>query len=501
MKRLFCLWLLGIQTCQGVDFGGIALTHLGEISKTFAQTVQFSFPCPQPQHILRFGNPKVGYYKTIPIQQTHQTLTAKLLPPTYESPIEFYAQTTKGSLHYLGSKQFVSPLPKLLQSVRGKSVHGILSSPFTLLYGTFADPYTGRIDFSSGAPSLEKLETPKRNLFVYIVNSLGEIVWLHFPDQGRHPFGREDNSTLILAKPLSQGRLGLLLNKKESYLEIVDLFGRVEVSAHPRLYNVHHDFVELGEEDWLTLGSAPSNYPQPRRPWRQDRFVLDQVQLTNLKKNSAQILWEGGEWLNPLTEPDWKWLQRRSNREGYWSGFGEKSANYDLMHTNSIFPVPGKGYLLSLRNLSKILMVDEAFGKILWSLGESSSNTYHFANTDATIHKQHDVSLTPSGNLLVFDNGRKRSRVVELTLTGNTARLAREFLPTPEIYAPTRGSAYLLPSGNLLAYFVRHTKAPPVTNSLVEFDGKTQKEVARMDFTLESVREGYRAMSLSSLSP
>lgn len=131
----------------------------------------------------------------------------------------------------------------------------------------------------------------------------------------------------------------------------------------------------------------------------------------------------------------------------------------DWAHINAYAPIPDQNaFLLSMRNQSTVLKVDEATGDVLWRLGAGGD----FAMGPGTVFDlQHAATLLPSGNVLLFDNGeasRGYSRGVEIALdeTAMTATLAWEWLP-PDLSGSWRtgiwGDADRLPNGNTLMNF------------------------------------------------
>ena len=82
---------------------------------------------------------------------------------------------------------------------------------------------------------------------------------------------------------------------------------------------------------------------------------------------------------------------------------------HEWSHGNTVVPIGEDKVLASFRNISTVMMIDKATGNILWEIG------------DEVISRQHDPSLLPNGNILIFDNGERRkndvrifSRVVEI---------------------------------------------------------------------------------------
>jgi len=149
----------------------------------------------------------------------------------------------------------------------------------------------------------------------------------------------------------------------------------------------------------------------------------------------------------------------------------------DWSHLNTIDVFPdGDALLLSARNQNTLFTVSYPEGELLWALGEQGDFTY---DAQAQFYHQHDPELTPTGTILMFDNGlhdeREWSRAVEIAydLETMTAEQVWEFRPEPDIYAPVWGDADRLPNGNTLMVFGlwdsgKHTH-------LIEVDGDAKE--------------------------
>lgn len=86
----------------------------------------------------------------------------------------------------------------------------------------------------------------------------------------------------------------------------------------------------------------------------------------------------------------------------------------DLLHPNSIQVFDGSAahlephlfargnVLISLRNISTVMIVDPSEGKVLWAWGPSN------------VTFQHSARLLPTGTILLFDNGNELSSVFEI---------------------------------------------------------------------------------------
>lgn len=119
----------------------------------------------------------------------------------------------------------------------------------------------------------------------------------------------------------------------------------------------------------------------------------------------------------------------------------------DVYHANSIEILernaPGIGKrgdaLISLRNLDRVVVIDLDREAISWSSGRG------------VLDGQHHASLLSNGNVLAFDNGRRRgwSRVVELDAEGELVWAWSGDAPA-SLFSRLQGSAEALPGGNVL---------------------------------------------------
>jgi hypothetical protein len=120
----------------------------------------------------------------------------------------------------------------------------------------------------------------------------------------------------------------------------------------------------------------------------------------------------------------------------------------DIMHTNSIEVIDRdiegfcrKGdWLISLRQLDLIGIVDPEKKRFVWSWGPGE------------LDMQHQPTLLKNGNILMFDNGYDKgfSRVIELN--PSTRKIVWEYKSDPpqDFYSERRGGSQRLPNGNTL---------------------------------------------------
>ena len=124
-----------------------------------------------------------------------------------------------------------------------------------------------------------------------------------------------------------------------------------------------------------------------------------------------------------------------------------KKNELDILHTNHVevfdgwlahrHPIYAKGnILISMRNINTIAILDGHTLEVLWVWGPTNL-TY-----------QHHPTLLKNGNILLFDNGSKQSRVIEIDpLSG---RIVWWYKPGDSFFSATRGSNQRLPNGNTL---------------------------------------------------
>ena len=118
----------------------------------------------------------------------------------------------------------------------------------------------------------------------------------------------------------------------------------------------------------------------------------------------------------------------------------------DVLHTNHVEVIRETAHtgpsafrrgnlILSVRNINVVMVVDPATREIEWLWGPGN------------LTFQHHPNLLDNGNLLIFDNGTDRSRIVEL----NPLSLRTEWVYEADgFFSKSRGSVQRLPNGNSL---------------------------------------------------
>lgn len=250
--------------------------------------------------------------------------------------------------------------------------------------------------------------------FITIVDTFGEVVWY-----------QQHDSLFNEIKMLPNGRLMILDFSRRRIVEM-DLLGRVfrEFQAvglsnqvEPGVIPVetdtfHHDFVVDAQRDWIwTLGTR-------RRGDKIDDLVIAFDGKGRVRKEiSLMNLLEPNRVIYPAAP-------------GLWSQFYDGSI-LDWGHANSLaFDSTGQRALVSLRHQDAVAEINLEAEQVLWILASDrgwskSKESLILKPLSGTQlpHRQHSAKWASNGGLLLFDNGRTRSRVVSylIDLTTRTA--------------------------------------------------------------------------------
>lgn len=209
-------------------------------------------------------------------------------------------------------------------------------------------------------------------------------------------------------------------------------------------------------------------------------YFLEETPCASLQ-NAGGIIYEYNSTTNST---DWGWT--------LCDHYTPPKDTPDWSHTNAVALFPDhKSLLLSMRNQSAVTKIDRASGDIQWVMGfrgdpsDGFNGDFAMAAQDH-FYRQHDATVLPSGNILLFDNGEKGirnySRAIEIAYTYNPAGTSEahvvwEYRHSPDIYADIWGSAQRLENGNTLVDFGQRTIAWHTTIVEAAPDGTTLWEI------------------------
>ena len=167
-------------------------------------------------------------------------------------------------------------------------------------------------------------------------------------------------------------------------------------------------------------------------------------------KGGNPITGESGMWADVIVEVDasgkriWEWhAAERLDPERDIITFNDSRDEWS--HGNTVVPISDDRVMFSFRNLSTVGIIDKSTGEIVWRLGGE------------VLAQQHDPSLLPNGNILVYDNGSHSdhhalpfSRVVEVDPKSNRVVWQYSDNPPYNFFSPYISGARRLPNGNTL---------------------------------------------------
>ncbi|MCH7802123.1 MAG: aryl-sulfate sulfotransferase [Chloroflexi bacterium] len=157
-----------------------------------------------------------------------------------------------------------------------------------------------------------------------------------------------------------------------------------------------------------------------------------------------------GMWSDAIIEVD-----SAGNRVWEWHAFEHLDFDEDVItfndprdewsHANTVVPLDDDRVMISMRNISTVGIIDKKTGDFVWKLGHD------------VLAQQHDPSMLPNGNILVFDNGAHRieramssSRVIEVDPATNEVVWEYEDVPPYNFFSPYISGARRLSNGNTL---------------------------------------------------
>ncbi len=128
------------------------------------------------------------------------------------------------------------------------------------------------------------------------------------------------------------------------------------------------------------------------------------------------------------------------------------------------------------------MLFNETFSRILWTVGKSKTNDFHFRQPQDEFYHQHSASIIGPDTFLIFDNGRTSNRIIEMKLDKKerTAYVSREYRPSSPLHVRTHGNTGLLLNGNVYGFFPSlDTQIAP--SYIIEFDKRTKEEISRLE--------------------
>ena len=302
-----------------------------------------------------------------------------------------------------------------------------------------------------------------RNRDAWLIDMEGRIVhrWHmpHWPMNGV----LLPNGNLLYSSRMRKGPVAHMPGAA-GYLQEVDWEGNV-VWQHEEPH-MHHDFLRLQNGNTLLAKYVP--VPDeivarvkggiPKSEWygrdgESDKPIMwgDAYQEINPK---GKVIWEWRDYehLDPETDE----IEPRAPRRG-WA------------ITNSFFELSDGNILVSWVVLDTVAILDKATGDIKWRYGPTKEAWWR-----NPISFQHNPSMLPNGNILLFDNGRHRilppwyhppdfSRIIEIDPNNDEVVWEYKDKNVQDFFSPFMSGCERLQNNNTLVCEASHGRIFEVT--------------------------------------
>lgn len=276
------------------------------------------------------------------------------------------------------------------------AVTGPLPVDFPTINVLLSDPtrmepgFTLLDKFTRGKPT-----TPDANLprYTIIVDNAGDVVW--YSTLGA-------NAT----RQLPNGNLFYL----DGNVVEIDLLGNEKQSVALAVGQLHHDLFPTANGTLLSITSEtvvvdgfPTSYTDPNAP-TQTANVEDTPVVEFLSDGSLLNTWK----LTDILEPTRIGFDSRESRP----------LGFDWAHANAVLYDPGDdSIIVSVRHQDAVVKFSRSTGNLEWILGNHDNWPPEFQPFLLTPvgapfewqYHQHAQMITPSGTLLLFDNGNYRA--------------------------------------------------------------------------------------------
>lgn len=265
-----------------------------------------------------------------------------------------------------------------------------------------------------------------------LVNNKGELVWYH----------RYDTA---VRRPISYTNRGTFLSIYDSaIIRETNIYGHtllnldLEKLGQPERF--HHEVIYDADENIISLSVDSARRDLRRWGGTKDQFLrADGIIRMN---KSGKILWR---W-NLLDSHDPNTTGDSVNIRDIWG------------HANALVIDKDGHYLVSFRDFSQVWKIDSHTGKVWWKLGKGGD--FHMPEK-AWFIRQHSINWTSEGDLIMFDNGERRtrpqSRVLVLRLDQEKKKASVvDLIDLPRAYSSYRmGSAQKIDDNRFLVCVTR----------------------------------------------
>lgn len=364
-----------------------------------------------------------------------------------------------------------------------EAASGLVGEPRTGTFTTGALPERLReIEMTTaGTPTspltmIEAVDPPHGGPFPFVVDGEGHVVWYRDGDQGSGGFTRLEDGSFVFNV---SDALEVVTVRNELVARLAEADAAIRTGIDP--FTIHHDVVRTPDNTLLLLV--------------QDTALVGDTVWT------GEAVWE---W-DPATDR----LEKRWASKDFFDPATDRSplsVPSDWIHANSLALGPRGNVVVSSFWLHEVFSITPDFRSLEWRLGGPASSFE--VEDDALEAGQHTAAEVAPGRVLLFDNGLDRpaglfSRALEMELDedAGVARVAWQFRPAPDIYAPIISSARRLENGNTVVGFgVAEGSFRGASGPLTVFEVTPRGEVVWTFEVVSGLDFVYRATPLATVA-
>jgi len=317
-----------------------------------------------------------------PEERTEHTLPVLGLKPNNTYEVQVVLTDQDGGRTVLGPLMAATePLPDDFPEISVMVANAAKMEPGFILAGRF-----GR----------ERNADPTLLSYTIAFDSAGEVVW--YSSQGTGDMRQLSNGNLWWRtgnRVLETDMLGEIVNT--TVLEDPGL------GLHHDTFPTEHGTILSISRESVVVDDFPTSYTDENAPTA-TVTVLDEPIVEFALDGSLVNKWLLTEMLDPT-------------RIGYGS-LGEPPDGFDWAHANAVVHDPrDDSVIVSVRHQDAVVKFSRSTGNLIWILGPHNNWSGEFQQylldpvgfPFAWQHHQHAPMITPSGNILLFDNGNFRA--------------------------------------------------------------------------------------------
>ena len=446
----------------------LAILGLMNIDLHKEYLAEIVIPSKYENKIIEYGNNDFGFLST-----KVKNGVIKIVPPYYEEEVNFFIDSKK-----IISKKFMDKNPKWIKEDFNIKLKGEFKTKF------FLTP-------------LSVIRKGKRLVLLAVINKKGQVVWAYLLNKGRVSSGDSyplmkliDNEIYIINR--FKTHMG---GKKKVALEVIKFKEGASFVRDVTRFKPHHDFL-IKNNKMIFLRKKKKKIRTTRL--NVFKWEGDAIYEWDLNREKVAERWDSFDVVFPMEAIYYDKVrdkkkdevnQHLEKRVIHRARLPHEKKNkplkkdpkdilrkmllmhkpVDFTHANSLFLKKNGDMIVSIRNLNKVLILDNDYKVKKEFLGDNLG-FYHQ-------HHVSEIFLNNNSYYLMFNNGDRAPSAPEIR--DENFNLVKRFSidkNEKELYSPIRSSADLI-DGQVVSLFSEGPKSP---NSIVEFSLTTEKETGRI---------------------